>query len=251
MMKTARALPGLIWQAVFRDAWAPTRLCPFGERHLLHHVIDRLAPQISTLALNATGEWARPLTCLSCQIPRWVMQDLLPAFSQACSTSKTTHLARATCWRRLRTARFFRTTLLRSFWITCRTRTPSSSPHPRDRFIPSLLSGRLLSSRIWRTLARGGRQPSHPQLSGAPPHNRRVLSTNGKRHQFHRSVFQHQHPGRAVAGANLPEESYSMTRQKYLAFPAEKTRARLGWQCASSRSSRARLPGLHHQACPS
>lgn len=60
MMKTARFLPGLILAGgLSRRMGSNKALCPFGERQLLHHVIDRLAPQISTLALNATGEWGK------------------------------------------------------------------------------------------------------------------------------------------------------------------------------------------------
>lgn len=59
-MNTSRSLPGLILAGgLSRRMGSNKALCPLGQRQLLHHVIDRLAPQVSALALNAAGEWGK------------------------------------------------------------------------------------------------------------------------------------------------------------------------------------------------
>jgi len=60
MTDIARALPGLILAGgLSRRMGTNKSLCPFGERQLLHHVIEKLAPQVSVLALNASGDWGK------------------------------------------------------------------------------------------------------------------------------------------------------------------------------------------------
>lgn len=60
MTSTVRAFPGLVLAGgLSRRMGSNKALCPLGEQQLLHHVIDKIAPQVSTLALNAVGEWGR------------------------------------------------------------------------------------------------------------------------------------------------------------------------------------------------
>ncbi|MDR6101440.1 molybdopterin-guanine dinucleotide biosynthesis protein A [Agrobacterium larrymoorei] len=60
MMNKSRSLPGLILAGgLSRRMGTNKALCPFGERQLLHHVIDKIAAQVSALALNTRGEWGK------------------------------------------------------------------------------------------------------------------------------------------------------------------------------------------------
>ncbi|WP_306930150.1 molybdenum cofactor guanylyltransferase MobA [Agrobacterium larrymoorei] len=59
-MNKSRSLPGLILAGgLSRRMGTNKALCPFGERQLLHHVIDKIAAQVSVLGLNTTGEWGK------------------------------------------------------------------------------------------------------------------------------------------------------------------------------------------------